>query len=261
MLAGLAAILALPPTSRGQERLALGSARQAALDGEDAAPDAAQGEGLEELPRIESERALRRYVRGWPNMRLGHPFEVWSWDPDVAPRLRPKAECLQSLRSAGIRFHADEPSSLVPFGVKVERIPGLSFDGRDLVVSCEMAARLPRLAALLRDHGVVGMTVMSAWRPGTTASFHTLGLALDVARFRTAEGETLDVEDHYAKVESAETCATLAPEGKARRLQAIACSLFANRAFSTVLTPNYNHGHRHHFHVDMRPGDERFYLR
>jgi hypothetical protein len=31
--------------------------------------------------------------------------------------------------------------------------------------------------------------------------------------------------------------------------------------FNTVLTPNYNAGHRDHFHLDIRPDDQRFYFR
>jgi len=194
-------------------------------------------------------------------MRLGHPFEIWSWDPESAPHLRPKAACLADLRRARIGFDLEEPSPLVAYGVHVRRVPGLAIQGRDLVVSCEMASRLPALARVLNAQGFTGVTIMSSWRSHPHESFHTLGLALDLARFATPEGETLDVERDYAKSEGAETCAILAPEGKARRLQALACALFASRSFSTVLTPNYNRGHRHHFHVDIRPADERFYLR
>lgn len=257
LLVGVLAVV--PGGARGQQRrLALGSAARAAIDSEDAGGETPLPE---DLPRIQSERDLRHWIRTWPNMRVGHPFEIWSWDPDVVPRLRSKAVCLGELRAKGVRFEVEDPSPLVPFAVKVRRVPGLSINGRDLVISCEMASRLPALASILNEHGFSGVTIMSAWRSHPHESFHTLGLALDLARFTTQDGEILDVEDDYVKSGDAETCAVLAPEGKARRLQALACSLFASRAFSTVLTPNYNHGHRHHFHVDIRPADERFYLR
>jgi hypothetical protein len=213
------------------------------------------------VERIETAGALRRWVRAWPNMRLGHPFETWSWDPDVAPVLRRAPACLSDLRRRRITFKVEDPSPLVPFAVRVQRVPGLTVIGRELVVACELAARLPDLVALLRPHGIAGLTVMSAWRDHPAASFHTLGLALDVARFATPSGEVLDVARDFVPAGDAETCTVAAPDGKARRLQAVACALFSSRLFSTVLTPNYNEGHRDHFHLDVRPGDERFYLR
>ena len=48
-------------------------------------------------------------------------------------------------------------------------------------------------------------------------------------------------------------------EGKT--LLAIACDLAKSQLFSSVLTPNYNAGHRDHFHLDLRPDDPRFFLR
>jgi hypothetical protein len=44
-------------------------------------------------------------------------------------------------------------------------------------------------------------------------------------------------------------------------LQRIACDLAQSRHVSTVLTPNYNAGHRDHFHVDVRPDDPRVFVR
>jgi hypothetical protein len=59
-----------------------------------------------------------------------------------------------------------------------------------------------------------------------------------------------------------ETCDAPAPAGdEARELLAIACELADAHSFSTVLTPNYNDGHRNHFHIDARPDDPRFYVR
>jgi hypothetical protein len=48
---------------------------------------------------------------------------------------------------------------------------------------------------------------------------------------------------------------------RARALLDITCRLAKSRAFSTVLTPNYNDGHRDHIHLDIRPDDPRVFLR
>jgi hypothetical protein len=41
----------------------------------------------------------------------------------------------------------------------------------------------------------------------------------------------------------------------------IACEIGASKRFSSVLTPNYNEGHRNHFHLDVRPNDPRVFVR
>jgi hypothetical protein len=44
-------------------------------------------------------------------------------------------------------------------------------------------------------------------------------------------------------------------------LRRIACDLYRSGKFQSVLTPNYNEGHRDHFHIDIRPDDPRAFLR
>ena len=39
------------------------------------------------------------------------------------------------------------------------------------------------------------------------------------------------------------------------------CELVESRRFNSVLTPNYNDGHRNHFHIDIRPADDRVFVR
>jgi hypothetical protein len=104
---------------------------------------------------------------------------------------------------------------------------------------------------------------MSAYRDHPWASFHTLGLALDISRFRTKRGP-LVVRTDFIQTPEAPTCEGPAPEGSsdaAQRLRAIACALAATKRFSSVLTPNYNAGHHDHFHIDIRPDDERLFVR
>ena len=45
------------------------------------------------------------------------------------------------------------------------------------------------------------------------------------------------------------------PRRYARALFEIACALADTHRFSTVITPNYDEGHRNHFHLDARPDD------
>jgi hypothetical protein len=113
----------------------------------------------------------------------------------------------------------------------------------------------------LRPHGVTSIDVMSSYRDHPWASFHTLGLALDISKFVTAEGELI-VRSDFERTPAAPTCEGAAPaKPPAQRLRAIACSLAQSHLFSSVLTPNYNKGHHDHFHVDVRPDDPRIFVR
>jgi len=132
---------------------------------------------------------------------------------------------------------------------------------RPLVIACELAARLPALMRVLKERGVLGVDILSAYRDHPRTSFHTMGLGLDLARFWTRTG-WLSVNDDYAPTPNQGTCEGAAPtSAKARRLRAIACAISRSNLFSSVLTPNYNEGHHDHFHIDARPNDPRLFLR
>jgi len=154
----------------------------------------------------------------------------------------------------------------VPTPVEVSgRVEGVWFrsthEERTLLLSCEMARRLPIIARIARSHGVRGIDVMSAYRTSPRGSFHTLGLGIDLLRFWTLRG-VLSVLDHFDETPDEATCDALPPaRWQARALYDIACALYGTKRFSTVLTPNYNEGHRDHFHLDSRPQDPRMFLR
>jgi hypothetical protein len=135
--------------------------------------------------------------------------------------------------------------------------------GPGVVVSCELAARLADVAQIVKKHGVHTVYVLSAYRDHPYTSFHTMGLALDLSRFDTDEGP-LTVKTDFAMDRNRETCDSKFPPPhakKAQKLLDIACDLASSHRFSSVLTPNYNAGHRDHFHLDIRPDDPRLFLR
>jgi hypothetical protein len=72
----------------------------------------------------------------------------------------------------------------------------------------------------------------------------------------------LNVKTDFEITHHVQTCSAPAPKSeKARALLDIACRLGQSGKFSSVLTPNYNAGHRDHFHIDIRPDDPRTFLR
>ena len=154
----------------------------------------------------------------------------------------------------------------MPTPVELEGdIDGVQFQmvhkNRPLLMSCELAVRLPAIAAAVKPHGIRALGVISSYRDHPHDSFHTLGLALDVWRFFT-DTDMLSVKRDFEITKQSETCSAPAPRGeRGRALLDIACRLMQSRKFSSVLTPNYNVGHRDHFHLDIRPDDPRLFGR
>jgi hypothetical protein len=184
------------------------------------------------------------------------------------PPARPLEECLAALREAGLDFPRMDQACHMSAQVRVaEPVEGVTFSSsheqpaEPLDVGCELALRLPRLAQVLREFGVKQVVVGAPAR-FSLRSYHRFGLALDVYKLLLDDGTELVVEDDYVRQPDRGTCEGDEPETSGGKLlRDIACRLFESRVLSTVITPNYNDGHRNHFHWDVRPGDERFYLR
>ena len=196
------------------------------------------------VPTFENFRA----TIGGAEWRRGSPWSV-----------SPSQECIAGLSELGVEARPrPEPAPWVPSPVEIlGPVKGLWFrmthEEQPLVMSCEMAARLPALMKILAEHGVHGVEILSAHRDFPRTSFHRMGLALDISRFWTDDG-WLTVEDHYEATPMQRTCSGAVPrDARARVLRAIACDLWRSDAFSSVLTPNYNEGHRDHLHLDARP--------
>lgn len=215
-------------------------------------------------------RASRRIWARVPtflNFRGTIPNATWRVDRRHVWSIRPQEECYESLRTTGVPFRPHpELNGLVPSPVEIlGPVDGVWFrmthEEDPFVMSCEMAHRLPELVAIWKRHGVLGVEIMSSWRTHPFTSFHTMGLALDLPRFWTASG-WMSVLEHYEATPERETCVGAAPrEARARALRTMACEMADTGRLSSVLTPNYNEGHRDHFHVDIRPDDPRLFLR
>ncbi len=218
-------------------------------------------------PAAEPARTIARRVANFQNLRARVPGAVWHEDPQARFAIRSQASCLAELAALGVRAHLLERPLTTPVPAPVVLdgpIEGVLFASlhldRDVEVSCELAARLPALARILHAQGVRVVGVNSSYREAPKVSFHTFGLALDMAAFRK-RGQTLIVAQHFEVTPDDRTCQArpATPEGKA--LLEIACALAESHLFSSVLTPNYNEGHRDHFHVDLRPDDPRLFVR
>ncbi len=219
-------------------------------------------------PAYAATHEIARRSQNFVNHRAQIPGATWREVPRRKWLIRPQARCHEALREAGIPFRAlgDHPTP-IPSPVEIlGPVDGVWFrmihDDRPFTLSCEMALRLKTIARIVKRHGVSGVDVMSAYRHWPRQSFHTFGLGLDLARFWSEEHGWLSVYDHFVETPAEYTCEAEEPEDdRAKKLVSIACALYRSGRFSSVLTPNYNAGHRDHFHLDSRPHDPRLYLR
>lgn len=218
-------------------------------------------------PASAAARSIARRVPRFFNFRAQVPGAVWREDEAARFAIRSQRSCLAELARLGVAAHLVSRPLATPVAVPVAiegPIDGVAFASlhadREVEVSCELAVRLPALARILRAQGVLAVGVNSSYRSQPKVSFHTFGLALDVAAFRTRE-RTLLVAKHFEVTPDARTCDARPAAAEAGALLAIACAVAESGLFSSVLTPNYNEGHRDHFHFDLRPDDPRLFVR
>jgi len=219
-------------------------------------------------PAIKEAQRIAQRVPLFRNYRGEMPLGIWENDTASRWRIRSEAECLTAIKQLGIRAErvTHEFSTPVPTPMMLKGpVEGLSFrhlqKNSEVILSCEMLTRLPTLALILKRHGIRGVGVNSSYRKTPFTSFHTFGLALDMARFSSERGPLKVLTDFIMTPESKTCPAPNFANWRADTLAHIACELHESRVFSTVLTPNYNEGHRDHFHIDARPQDARFYVR
>ncbi|MFN3202582.1 MAG: extensin family protein [Bradymonadia bacterium] len=122
-----------------------------------------------------------------------------------------------------------------------------------MYVSCDLAAALHELSALLRESDIVEVGHIGTYHcrviSGTdTLSEHGRAAAIDIKWFRTADGEIYDVEDHWEH-----DTRNFSTE-KGEWLFNLGQQMFNRGIFNIVLTPNFNAAHDNHFHVDLTPG-------
>lgn len=129
-----------------------------------------------------------------------------------------------------------------------------------MFVSCELAAALVQLSALLREYDIVEVGHIGTYncrviRGTERLSQHSHGYAIDLQWFRTAGGDTYNVVDHWEheNVDWGRGEAGPFETEAGRILYEIGWQMHARRIFNTVLTPDYNAAHDNHFHVDLHP--------
>jgi predicted esterase len=214
-------------------------------------------------------RRIAQTIPKFTNYRAKIARASWETEPAARWSIRDNEACLRELRDKQIPFRESTAVLHTPVPSPVEvtgPVDGVTFRmmhaDRTLLMSCELAVRLPDLAKIMKAHGVHTVAVISTYRDKPFSSFHTFGLALDIWKLFMEDGSVLNVLSDFARTPDVETCKAPSPGNpRARAMLEIACEIGASKRFSSVLTPNYNEGHRNHFHLDVRPNDPRVFVR
>ena len=128
-------------------------------------------------------------------------------------------------------------------------------DSAPVLVSCEMALAIERLAALLESMGCVEFEHIGTYNcrvvSGTdTLSQHSFATAIDQYGFDVTGLGYLTLLDDWED----NILPPLTPGGQ--WLRTLADTRYADGIFNIILTPDYNAAHDNHFHVDLTPGGD-----
>jgi hypothetical protein len=129
------------------------------------------------------------------------------------------------------------------------------------IADCRLALAIDDLASVLAKHGIVQAEYLSMYRPNRFSRpglRHPSALAMDLATIKHADGTTYSVQFDFHGA-GGRTCGNGAQKPRrdtpgARLLREIACETAALGSFNLLLTPNYDWGHRDHFHLEVRTG-------
>jgi hypothetical protein len=131
------------------------------------------------------------------------------------------------------------------------------------VLDCRLAVSLAELAEVLRRHDVIEVRVDNMYRPRARLpgrrkpSQHSYGLAIDMTRFKLADGSELIIERDFEGAIGEPVCGAGARADlskAAAQLRDLICDVARSELFHHILTPNHDAAHRDHFHLDIARG-------
>ena len=181
--------------------------------------------------------------------------------------------CHAAHDALGIDYTATSATRGIADPVRVQPvINGVSFryvsnsEPTAMLMDCELAIRLHQLTELIRPYGIDEVIHIGIYNyrcigggdpdSGTcTPSQHAYARAIDIHAFGVqGSDDTYNTEDDWVITARGDACPISSSSEKDRILKEIACGMWSDGIFQIILTPNYNAGHRNHFHVDLTDG-------
>lgn len=148
---------------------------------------------------------------------------------------------------------------------------GISYKSYDqpLVIDCSLAISLDEAGRYIHGLGFDKALFSSAYsrrnvRGTNKPSKHSYGLAIDVHAFSVSGpiDDTLRIDRDYEQGLGDEVdCVGKPLTEEGRTLKILQCQLVRSGLFYLVLSPDYDGDHHDHFHLEVKPWNERAELR
>ena len=192
------------------------------------------------------------------------------------PQRFDEERCVHDLWYAGVRFERLHPSQANGVAAPLRLtgpIGGIWVQPRNgsqvhAILDCRLATALLHWAPSLQRAGVVVLEHYSMYRPGARVrgrgrvSGHARGFAIDAARFRLHNGQTLDVlTDWEDRTRGEPPCVARDEAQSSQLLRWVVCDAVARGLFQVVLTPHHDRAHRNHVHLELKPEVSWTYVR
>lgn len=193
---------------------------------------------------------------------------------DVTIQAPEPADCYEWLDLYGVNYTlgpdrpgvAEPVTVTTPIGGVAYRYVSFDSPRTTFFMHCDLALALAQSAYHLRirdiievvDIGVYNYRCIGGGTPPDCPngiSQHAYARAIDIAGYTTGDGSYFSVNDDWIIDDAGEaTCDADTEPGKDFFLHDAICAQKQAGIWNTVLTPNYNAGHRDHFHIDRKPG-------
>jgi hypothetical protein len=183
----------------------------------------------------------------------------------------PRGDCLDRLDDLGVPYRVAAPTRGVETPVEVEGpLGGVTYvpgggRPRRLVLDCSLVYSLALAGPFFVAEGLTVAVYSDSYERrfvrGTRRwSKHSFGLALDVHRWQSPDdpARRLTVLDHYETgLGRGRDCLGRPGDARARSLRLLWCRLWRSELFRLVLDPDFDAGHRDHFHMQAAAWAER----
>lgn len=186
--------------------------------------------------------------------------------PELAPLEDEPGACRARLARLGVNFRRSGELLGVEDPVVVQPpIAGVRFrwlleDGHQVPMrmDCRLGLALHAMATALREtwritdvvhYGTYAYRCVRGVEP-CRMSQHSFGLALDLAAFVDADGQSYWVRRDFVP-NGRPSCPARAETEGDQLLKDAACWMVQTRAFGVVLTPNFNEIHENHYHIGV----------
>jgi hypothetical protein len=175
------------------------------------------------------------------------------------------ASCRAELDARGVAYKSASRPGIHDAVEITGPLGGLALTAADrpLVIDCSLAVSLAEAGRYFTALGIDAATFSSAYsrrnvRFTNHPSKHSFGLAIDVHTFTGPELGTLRVDRDYEQgLGDAIDCVGEPLTRGGAVLKVLQCQLVRSGLFYLVLSPDYDDAHHDHFHLEVKPWEDR----